>query len=106
MGKLEDDARVAAEYARAPRIATVTQLKPPPPTATLTDEILAMLDELAADIRSGKVSPCYLILGFGEDTTRDGQPAEEYCWDSTGLKRRELIGHLVTYTTRLSVDEA
>ncbi len=105
MGKLEDDARAAAEYARAPRTATITQLKPPT-MVTLTDEILQMLDELAADIRSGKVSPCYLILGFGEDTTRDGQKAEAFSWDSNGLNRRELIGHLMTYVTRLSVDEA
>ncbi len=105
MGKLEDEAKAAADYARAPRIATVTQLKPPK-TATLVDELLAMLDELAADIRAGTVSPSYLILGFGEDTTRDGQKAEAFSWESNGLNRRELIGHLMTYVSRLSVDEA
>ncbi len=120
MGKLEDEAKAGADYLannahllpfdydrmlNKLHSAVVTPLKVPK-VPTLQDELLAMLDELAADIRSGKVLPSYLILGFGEDTTRDGQRAEVFSWDSNGLNRRELIGHLMTYVSRLSVDEA
>ncbi len=125
---LEADAAALAEYARRPvphsteqrpytpyetdtfsgysehtpvtvRSATVTPLNPPK-QPSLQDEILEILDELVADIRSGKVTPLHLILSFAGDR----ENSVVYDWHGIGLSRFEMIGHLTAEATQLAME--
>lgn len=82
-------------------MSNVTPLNPPK-VQTTADEMLEMLDKLAADIRAGTVSPSYLILGHGQLAPDQGEDAESYSWNTLGFSRRELIGHLMSFVTILS----
>ncbi len=118
MGKLEDDGKALADYARAPtgpgpravppvlkmQTATVTPLNPPQED-DVQAAILAQLDALAADIRAGKVSPFYLIMGYGDDTLWDEEGSIRHNWSGVGIERYEMIGHLYTYATTLATGD-
>lgn len=82
----------------------VTALKPKV-EPTVSDEIVGALEEMLADIKSGKIIPSHLVLGFGEKTTSEGRPATTYCWDAIGLNTFEVIGHLNSYASRLAMGE-
>ncbi len=111
MGKLEDEAKRIAAYAHGrevdqfggPRPDNVVTLKVPK-EATLQDEILEAVDELAADIRAGRVVPSHLVIGYaGVKELDSGEGvAVNYVWDSHGLTRFELIGHLHVYAGTLA----
>ncbi len=79
--------------------ATVTPLNPPK-QPSLQDEILSLLDELTADIRSGKVTPLHLILSYGDDKG----DSIAYEWHGLGMNRFELIGHLTAEATALAME--
>lgn len=99
---VEEDQENLIEFARGGRPTNVTTLNPKI-EPTEKDDMLEVLEGLAADIRSGKVSPSHLIIGFGEDLS-DG--AFAYSWDAIGLNRFEVMGFLQVYTHKLASGES
>lgn len=74
----------------------------PKPEPSEKDDILEVLDTLAAEIRSGKVTPSHLIIGFGEDLPDN---AFAYSWDAIGLNRFEVMGFMQVYISDLAAEE-
>ncbi len=75
----------------------VVQLRPVP-ESSITEDVLAILDEVTSGIKSGEIDPSHLIIGWGH---RD----KSFTWDAVGIDKETVIGHLYTYATKLAMED-